>query len=143
MFQWCDSGRRIFQSATGYPSVWPHLSLFPSFRSKLEMTRNRMTNAAQLRDKSFRGDPRFSRVSNFHDTFYTGVSLVTSITLVVCGSLENTVERLRKIEAPYVGLYIFPFCYCSLQIFRFFRILFEILVVWRNCNEFHENIFAM
>lgn len=45
------------------------------FRSKLEMTRNRMTNAAQLRDKSFRGDPRgFSRATNFHDTFYTGES---------------------------------------------------------------------
>lgn len=101
-----------------------------------------MTNAAQLRDKSFRGDPRFSRVSNFHDTFYTGVSLVTSITLVVCGSLENTVGRLRKIEAPYAGLYIFLFV---IVLCRFFvsGILFEILVVWRNCNEFHENIFAI
>lgn len=139
MFQWCDSGRRIFQSATGYPSVWPHLSLFPPFRSKLEMTRNRMTNAAQLRDKSFRGDPRFSRVSNFHDTFYTGVSLVTSITLVVCGSLENTVERskLRMLDCIFF-LFVIVLC-------RFFvsGILFEILVVWRNCNEFHENIFAI
>lgn len=62
MFQRCDSGRRIFQSATGYPSVWPHLSLFPPNSKWRETGWQMLHNYATSRFEEIHDSNAVSRV---------------------------------------------------------------------------------